>query len=385
MPVLPSHVRRGLHRPAAGAVRLLAAGAILLVACAAGCGGSGQGPDGRTDPASASTPAKTAGPGGGSEAPDSARRPGAAAPPVPASEGGSVAMPEDGGGKPARSVLLVTVDTLRADRLGCYGATSPATPAFDRIAREGTTFENAVATNPLTLPSHVSMLTGRYPEQHGVRGNGNFALPSGERTLATLLSDAGFETAAFVGAFPLAYRFGLGRGFKVYDDDFGSMDTPAGRRVASLGAARPGGQRARPRLALRAPPGPVLSLGPLLRSALRVRARGAVRLAVRRLALRRRSRRHRRRPRRGSRGPRPPRTCRIDGRPGRRGPRGGARRSRRGVPRGLSVRRDDPHSLPRPRPRPRAGGKASRRPDQRSRRGPDGAAASGGIRRFPRS
>ena len=136
-----------------------------------------------------------------------------------------------GAGDRLRSVVLVTVDTLRADRLGCYGGKSPATPAYDRLAREGTLFENAVATNPLTLPSHASMLTGRHSFEHGVRGNGNFALPASEETLATILSRGGFATAAFVGAFPLAYRFGLGRGFTVYDDDFGTRKDPAGALV----------------------------------------------------------------------------------------------------------------------------------------------------------
>ena len=127
-------------------------------------------------------------------------------------------------------MILVTVDTLRTDRLGCYGGQSPATPAFDRLAREGTLFENAIATNPLTLPAHVSILTGRSPGEHGVHGNGNFALADGVPTLGTILSGAGFATGAFVGAFPLAYRFGLGRGFGIYDDDFGNMEAP-GRGV----------------------------------------------------------------------------------------------------------------------------------------------------------
>lgn len=125
-----------------------------------------------------------------------------------------------------RSVLLVTVDTLRADRLGCYGGRSPQTPAYDRLAREGALFTNAIATNPLTLPAHVSILTGRSPLLHGVRGNGNFALPRGVPTLTQILRQDGLRTAAFVGAFPLAYRFGLGEGFEIYDDDFGAVLRP---------------------------------------------------------------------------------------------------------------------------------------------------------------
>jgi arylsulfatase A-like enzyme/Flp pilus assembly protein TadD len=120
----------------------------------------------------------------------------------------------------ARSVLLVTVDTLRADRLGVYGG-SVATPRLDALAREGAVFSSAFAQVPLTLPSHSSILTGTYPTYHGVRDNGRFRLPDRMDTLAELLKAAGYSTAAFVGAFPLDARFGLGQGFDLYDDDFG--------------------------------------------------------------------------------------------------------------------------------------------------------------------
>lgn len=150
-------------------------------------------------------------------------------------------------------MVLVTVDTLRADRLGCYGARSPETPAYDRLAREGALFENAVATNPLTLPAHASILTGRHPAEHGVHGNGNFALPASEATLASLLSARGFTTAAFVGAFPLSHRFGLSRGFDLFDDEFGSRSLPGGETVPrSERRAREVNARALPWLRARA-------------------------------------------------------------------------------------------------------------------------------------
>lgn len=118
----------------------------------------------------------------------------------------------------ARHVVLVTIDTLRADAVGAYGAKGTDTPTLDGIARDGVRFDRAWATAPITLPSHASLLTGRYPPGHGARHNGmapGDALP----TLATAFKAAGFDTAAFVSAFPLDRRFGLARGFDVYDDE----------------------------------------------------------------------------------------------------------------------------------------------------------------------
>ncbi len=121
---------------------------------------------------------------------------------------------------PARpvSVLLVTIDTLRADRVGAYGDTAARTPQLDALAREGVLFERAFSPVPLTLPAHATILTGLLPPEHGVRGNGAFALGAAPATLAETLKLRGLETAAFVGAFPVARRFGLARGFDVYDD-----------------------------------------------------------------------------------------------------------------------------------------------------------------------
>jgi arylsulfatase A-like enzyme/Tfp pilus assembly protein PilF len=124
-----------------------------------------------------------------------------------------------------QNVLLVTIDTLRADALGSYGG--PArTPALDRLAADGVRFTFAHAQAPLTLPSHTSILTGEYPFQHGVRENSGYRLAAGARTMATLLQAAGYATGAFVAAFPLHSRFGLNQGFDVYDDHFGETRAP---------------------------------------------------------------------------------------------------------------------------------------------------------------
>ncbi len=117
----------------------------------------------------------------------------------------------------ARSLLLVTIDTLRADHVGVYGAGGVATPALDRIGRSGVRFDRAFAPAPITLTSHASLLSGRYPPGHGARHNG-MAMEASVPTLATALRAGGFKTAAFIAAFPLDHRFGLARGFDVYSD-----------------------------------------------------------------------------------------------------------------------------------------------------------------------
>jgi choline-sulfatase len=117
----------------------------------------------------------------------------------------------------ARNLLLVTIDTLRADRVGAYGYQAARTPALDAVAREGVKFDRAYAPAPITLTSHASLLTGRYPAGHGARHNG-MAMSASVPTLATALQAAGFATAAMVSAFPLDRRFGLQRGFSEYDD-----------------------------------------------------------------------------------------------------------------------------------------------------------------------
>lgn len=119
-----------------------------------------------------------------------------------------------------QNVLLITIDTLRADALGCYGGAA-RTPRIDGLAAAGARFEFAHAHAVVTLPSHATMLTGRYPFTHGIRDNSGYRLKAGTPTLATILKGEGFATGAFVGAFPLDSRFGLNAGFDEYDDRYG--------------------------------------------------------------------------------------------------------------------------------------------------------------------
>jgi arylsulfatase A-like enzyme/tetratricopeptide (TPR) repeat protein len=124
-----------------------------------------------------------------------------------------------------RNVLLVTIDTLRADALGSYGGRA-ITPNLDRLASRGARFTFAHAHAVVTLPSHASILTGRYPYEHGVRDNTGYRLAASQATAAARLKAQGFATAAFIGGFPLDRRFGLGAGFDTYDDTLGG--SPAG-------------------------------------------------------------------------------------------------------------------------------------------------------------
>ena len=139
---------------------------------------------------------------------------------------------------PGLSVLLVTIDTLRADALGSYGKADAGTPTLDRLAAGGVRFERCHAQNVVTLPSHANILSGRYPFDHGVRDNAGFRFPAGADTVATLLKARGFHTGAFVSAFPLDSRFGLDRGFDVYDDRFGDRGSHTAFRMEE----RPGGE-----------------------------------------------------------------------------------------------------------------------------------------------
>lgn len=119
------------------------------------------------------------------------------------------------------NVLLITVDTLRADYLGCYGNRKVETPGLDTLARKGILFKRAFAHNVVTLPSHTNIMTGTYPVFHGVRDDIGFRLEEGFDTLAEILKKEGYETAAFIGAFVLDSRFGLDQGFDLYDDFYG--------------------------------------------------------------------------------------------------------------------------------------------------------------------
>ena len=118
------------------------------------------------------------------------------------------------------SVLLISIDTCRPDRIGCYGYDKIETPRIDEIAREGIRFDRAVVPAPITLPSHASILTSEYPYRHRVRNNGTYSLPEENTTLAEWLKGEGYRTAAFLGAYPLDGRFGLNQGFDTYDDRF---------------------------------------------------------------------------------------------------------------------------------------------------------------------
>lgn len=131
--------------------------------------------------------------------------------------------PETAVPAPARTtdVILVTIDTLRADSTGFGGNTRVKTPFLDSLAARGAVFSNAHAHNVVTLPSHANILTGRYPFEHGIRDNAGFVLEPRFETIASALKRSGFATGAFVAAFPLDARFGLNQGFDVYDDNYG--------------------------------------------------------------------------------------------------------------------------------------------------------------------
>lgn len=119
---------------------------------------------------------------------------------------------------PYLNLLLITIDTLRADHLGCYGYKDIETPTIDRLASEGVLFSQAFTPVPITLPSHVSIMTGVYPIHHGVRNNGNYILRQEALTLAEIMKENGYHTAACVGAFVLDSLFGLDQGFDFYGD-----------------------------------------------------------------------------------------------------------------------------------------------------------------------
>jgi len=145
---------------------------------------------------------------------------------------------------PEQNVLLITIDTLRADALSSYGGAA-RTPNLDALAAAGIRFTFAHAHAVMTLPSHSSILTGRYPFDHGVRDNAGFRLAESATTLAEAARAKGLATAAFVGAFPLDRQFGLAQGFEVYDDlggreiaaaDFAFAERPAGDVVAAARA-----------------------------------------------------------------------------------------------------------------------------------------------------
>jgi arylsulfatase A-like enzyme/Flp pilus assembly protein TadD len=142
--------------------------------------------------------------------------------------------------KAPRNLLLVSIDTLRADHLGCYGYAGAQTPRLDGLARSGLRFEKATTVVPLTLPAHSSLMTGTFPAWHGVRDNGGFYLGDEQVTLAKVLRDKGYRTGGFVGAFVLDRRWGIAQGFERFFDDF---DLERFKDSPSMDAIqRPGGE-----------------------------------------------------------------------------------------------------------------------------------------------
>jgi arylsulfatase A-like enzyme/Tfp pilus assembly protein PilF len=119
-----------------------------------------------------------------------------------------------------RNVVLISMDTTRAENLSCYGVYKNATPQIDALAKEAVLFQNTYSPIPLTLPSHSTMLTGMYPPRHGIHDNLKYQLNDKNITLAEILKDNGFATAAVISAFILDSRFGLDQGFDIYDDNF---------------------------------------------------------------------------------------------------------------------------------------------------------------------
>ena len=128
-------------------------------------------------------------------------------------------------------IILISIDTLRADRLPAYGYTGTRTPSIDRLVRDGVLFENAYSHSPQTLPAHTSILTGKLPFEHGVRDNIGFSVKTGEHTLQQALRDRGYATGAFVSAHVLRRQVGLDQGFEHYDDELppASPDKPLGQ------------------------------------------------------------------------------------------------------------------------------------------------------------
>jgi len=133
--------------------------------------------------------------------------------------------------KPPLNLLIFTFDTTRADALSCYGNTRIRTPEIDALARDGVRFEQSHTALPITLPSHTSIMTGRYPTHHGVRDNSFFVVPPEEETLAEILSAHGYSTGAAIGAFPVTSRFGINQGFEFFDENIAPVNADALGRI----------------------------------------------------------------------------------------------------------------------------------------------------------
>ena len=119
-----------------------------------------------------------------------------------------------------RNIVLISIDTCRADYLSCYGYSRNTTPNIDELAKEGMLFENVISPVPMTLPAHSSMLTGTVPVYHGVHDNLYYEFGKSNVTMAEILKDNGFFTGSVISAFVLDSRFGLDQGFDTYNDTF---------------------------------------------------------------------------------------------------------------------------------------------------------------------
>jgi arylsulfatase A-like enzyme/predicted Zn-dependent protease len=137
------------------------------------------------------------------------------------------------------NVIVITLDTTRADHLGCYGCRDVETPTIDGFAARGVRFEHCYAQTPLTLPSHTTLFTGTLPLFHGIRDNGGFFVPEKLKTMAELFKDKGYETGAFIAAYVLDSKWGLNQGFDTYYDKF---DMGKFKRISLGTVQRPGNE-----------------------------------------------------------------------------------------------------------------------------------------------
>jgi choline-sulfatase len=137
------------------------------------------------------------------------------------------------------NLVVITLDTTRADHISAYGSTRVRTPAIDALAHDGVLFEAAMTAAPLTLPAHSSIFTGKFPPEHGARDNGGFFLSPDQTTLAEVLKTRGFRTGGFIAAYVLDHKWGIDQGFEKYDDDLGATN-PRGRSMDAI--QRPGNE-----------------------------------------------------------------------------------------------------------------------------------------------
>ncbi|MHC4930503.1 MAG: sulfatase-like hydrolase/transferase, partial [Planctomycetota bacterium] len=133
-------------------------------------------------------------------------------------------------------VVIISMDTTRADYLSCYGYEHKTTPNIDAVAAEAVRFEHVIAPIPLTLPSHSTMMTGTIPPRHGIHDNLNYSLGDSNVTLAEMLQAKGYTTGGIISSYVLEDTFGLNQGFDTYDDEFDETITDA------AGAQRRGGE-----------------------------------------------------------------------------------------------------------------------------------------------